>query len=110
MSFLNKVEACMVEVMNSRVEKVGKMKTTFSCWDARIMRLWNGLKVPIQIGLGGSAVKAKRKSVKWIPLACGWFKLNFDRAARGNLEKSSVGCIIRNWQGKIVGRLALPLS
>lgn len=87
----------MVELMNSRAKFFCKVKTSFSCWDAKIMKLWNGLKVPNQFDLGGNAVKAKRKIVKWIPPEWGWFKLNFYGAAIGNPRQFGVGCIIRDW-------------
>ena len=53
--------------------------------------------------------KEARANCKWTPPPSGWYKLNFDGAARGNPRIVGIGCIInddcRNW----VGKLATPL-
>ena len=50
-----------------------------------------------------------RTNCKWEPPPSGWFKLNFDGAARGNLGVASIGCIVNDDCGKWIGKLASPL-
>lgn len=52
----------------------------------------------------------ERKNVKWHPPKLGKYKLNFDGATRGNPGQSRARCIIRNWLGKTIGKLASPLQ
>lgn len=40
--------------------------------------------------------------MKWSPPPSGFIKLNFDKASRGNLGKSSIAAILRNWKGEFI--------
>ena len=53
--------------------------------------------------------KEARARCKWEPPPCGWFKLNFDGAARGNLSVVGIGCIINNDIGKWVAKKAMSI-
>ena len=53
--------------------------------------------------------KEVRARCKWEPPPCGWFKLNFDRAARGNLGAAGIGCIINDDTGKWVAQKAMSI-
>lgn len=39
----------------------------------------------------------------------GWYKLNFDGAARGNPSVADIGCIIKNNKGKWIAKKAMPI-
>ena len=45
----NKIEAAIVEVVNSKNINVSTKKV-FSIWDDRIRNKWNGLKIPPVVG------------------------------------------------------------
>ena len=50
-----------------------------------------------------------RTKCKWEPPPSGWFKLNFDGAARGNPGIAGIGCIVNDDGGKWIGKLASPI-
>ena len=50
-----------------------------------------------------------RARCRWEPPPCGWFKLNFDGAARGNLGVAGISCIINDDTGKWITKIASPI-
>lgn len=50
-----------------------------------------------------------RATIRWIPPPRDSIKLNFDVSARGNLGKSGVASILRDWQGNFVGAVCSTL-
>ena len=53
--------------------------------------------------------KEARANCKWDPPPPGWYKLNFDGAARGNPGIAGVGCIINDEDSRWIAKLASPL-
>ena len=51
-----------------------------------------------------------RDRYKWTPPPKGWFKLNFDGAARGNLGAARIGCIINDDTGNWVAKKAMTIT
>lgn len=45
----------------------------------------------------------------WSPPNLGWVKLNFDGVSKGNPGPSRVGCIVRDYKGLVLGKLAKSL-
>ncbi|GLJ37648.1 hypothetical protein SUGI_0764880 [Cryptomeria japonica] len=105
-SFLNKVEASMVETATSRVRNQISRQASFGAWDASMKSNWFGLRNPPIVGPGGSYTISLREEQG--PQA-EWVKLNCNGASKGNPCKSGAVCLIRDWEGTIISRLSLPL-
>lgn len=54
-------------------------------------------------GLDGYTLKTQRIiSIIWRKLDIGWYKLNCDGAAKGNLGRTSAGGLIRDYNGNVL--------
>ena len=106
--FLIKLEASIVEVLNSHLRKTLKEEGSFSRWDGLIKKRWSNIINPPLVYFKKN--KEARASCKWAHPPIGWHKLNFDGAARGNPGMAGIGCIINNDAGKWIAKLAAPLS
>ncbi|KAH9288490.1 hypothetical protein KI387_032607, partial [Taxus chinensis] len=52
----------------------------------------------------------QQDEIVWTAASSGFFKLNFDGAARGNLGASGAGCLIRNSLGQVVKAASFKLK
>ena len=102
-----KIEAAIVEVINSFLRKSFIEEGSFSYWDGLMKKNWSNLINPALVYK--SSNKEARANCKWVPSPCGWYKLNFDGEARGNPGVAGIGCIINDDSGKWVAKLASPL-
>lgn len=48
--------------------------------------------------------------LSWNPLPIGFFKLNFDGASKGNLDKARFGCEIRDHEQNVMWAMCRPLG
>lgn len=101
---INKMKACIIEVMNMHLRKTIKEEGTFSEWDGIMKRNWNKLINPPLIYKNRS--QGVGDKCKWEPAPNGWAKINFDGASRGNPGKSGIGCIIKKDTGKWIVKRA----
>ena len=106
-SFLLKLEASIVEVMNAYLRKTAHAEGSFSLWDGILKKSWTNLINPPLVY--GASNKEARAKCRWAPPLPGWHKLNFDGAARGNPGIAGVGCIVNDEKGKWIAKLAAPL-
>ena len=90
---IKKIEASIIETLNAYIRKSKFEEGSFSLWDSRIKDNWANLINPPLVYFKKS--KANRANCKWSPPPKGWFKLNFDGVARGNLGIAGIGCIIK---------------
>ena len=104
---LLKIEASIVEVLNSHLRKSVKEEGSFSSWDSLMKKNWSNLINPPLVYLKKS--KEARARCKWEPPPRGWFKINFDGVARGFPGVAGIGCIINNDSGKWVAKKASPI-
>ena len=105
--FLLKLEVAIVEVLNSHLRKSTFEEGSFSWWDGLMKKNWSNIINPPCIYKKKN--KEARANCKWTPPPSGWYKLNFDGAARGNPGIAGIGCIINDDCGNWVGKLAAPL-
>lgn len=62
---------------------------------------WEGVeKVDVMFGL----------LTRWIAPPLGWYKLNWDAALCAQNGMFGMGAVIRDWEGKVVGKAGLPRS
>ena len=104
---LLKLEASIMEVLNSHLRKSVKKEGSFSFWDRCMKNNWSKLINPPIIDL--KINKEVRGTYNWVPPPHGQFKLNFNGATRGNLGVLGIGCIVNNDSRKWVGKLASPI-
>ena len=105
--FLSKLEVAIMEVMNAYLQKSIIEEGSFSQWDESIKKKWHNLINPPYFYRKNN--KEARAKCKWEPPPRGWFKLNFDGAARGNPGVAGIGCIVNDECGKWIGKLASPI-
>ncbi|KAF9623841.1 hypothetical protein IFM89_005426 [Coptis chinensis] len=48
-------------------------------------------------------------SLRWIPPPVGVLKLNIDGSSRGNPGAAGAGCVLRDWEGRFIFGLAVPI-
>lgn len=106
-SFLIKLEAAIIEVMNAYLRKSSHEEGTFSFWDGMMKKQWSNLINPPLVYAASN--KEARANYNWESPPLGWYKLNFDGAARGNPGIAGVGCIINNEESRWLENLASPL-
>ncbi|XP_057816194.2 uncharacterized protein LOC131029647 [Cryptomeria japonica] len=106
---VNKIEASIVETLNSRTSKFPSnfSKTTYR--DEKMRGHWFGLKIPPFVGNGNSNKQELRKAAKWSAPKRGWVKLNFDGASRGNPGPAGIGCCLHDEGGRELARIAKPI-
>ena len=105
---LRRLEASIVETMNSFLSKVRMEEGTFSSWDGLIKKVWpNLINPPLTYSKHN---KEARKLCRWTPPPKGWIKLNFDGAARGNPGIAGLGVIINNEEGLWLAKKAAPIE
>jgi ribonuclease HI len=105
---LLKIEAGLVETINSYLRKASLVEGSFSIWDGLIKKAWPNLINPSLVY--SKQNKEARKVCKWNPPPKGWTKLNFDGAARGNPGTTGVGSIINNDKGEWLAKKALSIN
>lgn len=105
----NKIEACTIEVVNSK-NSLPNSDHFFSPWDDSIRNQWFGLKIRPFIGKESRDKKQARQECVWQAPHQGLYKLNFDGASRGNPREAGLGCCIHDWEGRIVASLDKPLG
>ena len=98
----------IVEVTNSHLRKCSKEEGSFSQWDGSMKKNWANFINPPMAYFKKS--KTDRANCKWSPPPKGWFKLNFDGAARGNLGIAGRGCIIKNDLGQWIAKKAMTIK
>lgn len=102
-----KIEASIVEVINSHLRKCMKEEGSFSLWDGHMKKNWVNLINPPLVYLKKSI--EDRANCRWSPPPLGWAKLNFDGAARGNPGIAGIGCIINNDSGHWLAKKAMAI-
>ena len=101
------IEASIMEVSNSNLRETIKEEGSFSSYNSLMKKNWsNIINLPLLYLKKSKEVRAR---CKWEPPPCGWFKLNFDEVARGNLGVTSIGCIINDDSSKWVAKKASPI-
>ena len=105
---ISKIEASIVEIVNSYLRKSRMAEGSFSDWDCCIKKLWPKLINPPM--LYPKASQEARRNCKWSPPPRGWAKLNFDGAARGNPGMAGIGCIVNNDSGVWIAKKAKPIG
>lgn len=65
--------------------------------------------IPIWIEKGNNKDQYPRDNWSWSTTQHGWYKLSFGGSPRGDPRNSRNGCIIRDWNGKIIKSLSKPL-
>lgn len=103
-----KIEASIVETINSHLRISRMEEGSFSFWDSQIKKVWPNLINPPLIYFKKS--KEARKRCKWTPPLKGWAKLNFDGVARGNPRATGIGCIINNDLGQWITKKIMSIS
>ena len=93
--------------MKSHLRKSFKEEGFFSFWDGLMKNNWPKLINPPLIYFKKN--KDVQATCKWVPPPHGWFKLNFDGDARGNIRMASIGYIVNNDSIKWIGKLASPI-
>lgn len=72
---------------------------------------WIGMKISPSLGKGDLQSNKSRQEYVWKALKRGWYKLNFDRASRGNPCKiPSIGCSIHNDEGIEIESIAIAIG
>ncbi|KAF9612576.1 hypothetical protein IFM89_002172 [Coptis chinensis] len=62
------------------------------------------------VSASSSMEKCRRwVSIRWIPPPVGVFKLNIDGSSRGNPGAAGAGCVLRDWDGRFIFGLAVPI-
>ena len=107
-SLITKIEASIVENMNSFLRKSRFTEGSFSLWDEGVKKHWPHLINPPLTYTNRD--KEARRNCKWSPPPKGWTKLNFDGAARGNPGVAGIGCIINNDSGKWIAKKAKSIN
>ena len=97
-ALINKIEASIIETLNTHIRNSRFEEGSFSIWDSRIKDNWTKLINPPQVYTTKNS--EARKNCKWTPPPPDWHKLNFDGASRGNPGQSGIGCIINNEKGE----------
>lgn len=105
---ISKIEADIVEIVNSYLRKSQMVEGSFSDWDSYIKKLWHKLINPAM--LYPKASREARRNCKRSPPPRGWAKLNFDEAARGNPRMAGIGCIVNNNLGVWISKKAKPIG
>lgn len=103
-----KIEASVVETINSYLRKIKIEEGSFSSWDGTTKKTWANLINPPQVY--SKSNKEARKLEKWNPPPKGWTKLNFNSAARGNPRTAGIGIIINNDKGEWIAKKALSIA
>ena len=93
--------------MNAYLTKSSHKEGTFSFWDGSMKKQWTNLINPPMVYAASN--KEARANCKWDLPPPGWYKLNFDGAARGNPGIAGVGCIINDEDSWWIAMLASPL-
>lgn len=98
---LIKLENSITEIINSSLTN-SKDIQSFTRWNKAIAKLWHDIILPIGIPSNWSSIHVRdRSSIKWVPPAPNFFKINFDDSSRGNPGKSGIGVCIRDQFGKM---------
>ncbi|KAF9593726.1 hypothetical protein IFM89_024730 [Coptis chinensis] len=62
------------------------------------------------VSASSSMEKCRRwVAIRWIPPPVGVFKLNIDGSSRGNPGAAGAGCVLRDWDGRFIFGLAVPI-
>lgn len=106
---LAKLENSIAEIINSSLSH-SKDIQSFTKWDKIIVKSRNGIIIPIGIPLNWSSAHVRdRSSIKWLPLAPNFFKINFDGSFPRNPGKSGIGVCIRDHYEKMCAFQASPI-
>ena len=105
---ISKIEISIVETTNAYLRNIQLEEGSFTNWDGLMKKHWSKLLNPPLLYKRKN--KEARMNCKWEPLPYGWVKLNFDRAARGNLGIASIRCIINNASGHWVAKKEMSIK
>ncbi|XP_059073504.1 uncharacterized protein LOC131874239 [Cryptomeria japonica] len=110
LQLVNKIEASVVETLNSRTSKFSSKLSEMTYWDEKMRGGWLCLKIPPFVGVSDSNKKELREACIWKVPKKGWAKLNFNGASRGNLGPIGIGCCLHDDYCRELAKVEKPIG